>query len=92
MGDANCAPEASDYKRLRLFRPATLDLIHPKMMRGDDPQDLSDIEFMIHHDRINSSQVEAAFADVVLPDVSDLHDMFKRAQPHVLNIVQKAGY
>ena len=34
-------------RHLRLFRPATLDLILTKMMRGDDPQDLADIKFMI---------------------------------------------
>ena len=30
---------------LRLFRPATLDLILTKMMRGDDPQDMADVAF-----------------------------------------------
>src|SRR5580765_3500114 len=32
---------------LRLFRPATPDLILTKMMRGDDPQDMADIAFLI---------------------------------------------
>src|SRR5437879_2341734 len=34
---------------LRLFRPATLDLILTKMMRGVDPQDMADIAFMLRH-------------------------------------------
>lgn len=28
---------------LKLFRPATIDLILTKMMRGEDPQDMSDV-------------------------------------------------
>ena len=84
--------ERPTTKRLRLFRPATLDLILTKMMRGDDAQDLADIEFMVHHDKINLSQIDAAFADVVLPDLSDLHDMFQRAQPEVRRIARNAHH
>jgi len=32
---------------LRLFRPTTLDLILSKMMRGDDPQHMDEIRWMI---------------------------------------------
>ena len=53
---------------LRLFRPGTLDLILTKMMRGDDPQDMADIRFLMDYDRINSSELEQAFADAVIPD------------------------
>ncbi len=52
---------------LRLFRPATLDLVLTKMMRGDDPQDMADIAFMIRHDRVTPDQVESAIADAVNP-------------------------
>ena len=38
-------------KYLRLFRPATLDLLLTKMMRGNDEQDMQDIDFLIRHDR-----------------------------------------
>ena len=51
---------------LRLFRPATLDLILTKMMRGDDAQDMADIEFLIAHDRITSGQLEAGAAQVFI--------------------------
>ncbi len=71
---------------LRLFRPATLDLILTKMMRGDDPQDMEDIAFLIRHDRITPAQIETAFKDAVIPNVTELHDAFERAKPLVREI------
>jgi hypothetical protein len=76
---------------LRLFRPATLDLILTKMMRGDDPQDMADIAFLICHDRITPAQVEAALVEVVIPDLVELRDAFERAKPRVLELVRKGG-
>ena len=76
---------------LRLFRPATLDLILTKMMRGVDPQDMADIAFMLRHDRITSAQIEGAFADAVIPDLAELREAFKRAKPRVREMVDKAG-
>jgi hypothetical protein len=68
---------------LRLFRPATLDLILTKMMRGDDPQDLADIAFLIRHEGVTSAQMESALAEVVIPDLVELRDAFERAKPRV---------
>src|SRR5713101_3192386 len=68
---------------LRLFRPATLDLILTKMMRGDDPQDLADIAFLIRHDKITSGQIETALAGAVIPDLAELREAFERAKPLV---------
>ncbi len=76
---------------LRLFRPATLDLILTKMMRGDDPQDMADIAFMIRHDRLIDAQLESAFADAVIPDPVELRDAFERAKPRVREMVCKGG-
>src|SRR5437868_2421264 len=42
---------------LRLFRPDTLDLILTKMMRGDDPQDMADIAFLISRARPAPAQI-----------------------------------
>ena len=39
---------------LKLFRPHTIDLILTKMMRGNDPQDMEDVAFMIRHDGITA--------------------------------------
>jgi len=74
---------------LKLFRPATLDLILTKMMRGDDAQDMSDIEFLIRHDRVTREQVEAAFADAVIPDLVELRDAFERAKPLVRKLADR---
>ena len=68
---------------LRLFRPATLDLILTKMMRGDDPQDMTDIVFLLGQEGITPAQVEAAMAEVVIPDLAELRDAFERAKPRV---------
>jgi hypothetical protein len=68
---------------LRLFRPATVDLILTKMMRGDDPQDLADIEFLLRHDRITSAQIEEALRLAVIPDLVELREAFERAKPRV---------
>ena len=76
---------------LRLFRPATLDLILTKMMRGDDPQDMADLAFLIQHDRITPAQVESALAEAVIPDLMELRDAFERAKPRVRESVRKAS-
>lgn len=73
---------------LRLFRPATLDLVLTKMMRGDDAQDLADIAFLIRHDRITREQIERAFAEAVIPDLAELRDAFERAKPRVRELAQ----
>lgn len=77
-------------RHLRLFRPATLDLILTKMMRGNDEQDMQDVDFMIRHDRISRSQIESAFRDAVIPDGVELRDAYERATPTVLALAQKA--
>jgi hypothetical protein len=73
-------------RSLRLFRPATLDLILTKMMRGDDPQDMDDVAFLIGHDRIGPAQVEA-----VIPDLDELREAFEGAKPRVRELARKAA-
>ncbi len=73
---------------LQLFRPATLDLILTKMMRGDDAQDMEDIAFMVRHDGVTPAQVEEALRQAVIPDLQELRDAFERAKPRVLGIVR----
>jgi len=76
---------------LRLFRPATLDLILTKMMRGDDAQDLADIAFLIDHDKITPGQIENALAEAVIPDLAELREAFERAKPLVRELARKAS-
>jgi hypothetical protein len=45
------------FTHLRLHRPATLDLILTKMMRGADPEDLSDIEFLLKIEPVTEAQL-----------------------------------
>ncbi len=74
---------------LRLCRPATIDLILTKMMRGDDRQDMRDIEFLVHHDSVTRDQLESSFRAVQIPDVQELRDAFERASPNVLAIADQ---
>ena len=76
---------------LRLSRPATLDLLLTKMMRGNDSQDMDDIDFLIRHDRLTTPQIEGAFRDAVLPDSQELRDAYDRARPTVLALAAKAA-
>jgi hypothetical protein len=76
---------------LKLFRPATIDLILTKMMRGDDPQDMADVDFLIRHDHITPEQMEPAFATVRMPDIQELHDAFDRALPVVRSLLKNAA-
>jgi hypothetical protein len=73
---------------LRLFRPATVDLVLSKMMRGDDPQDLADAGFMIRHDRITEAQLLEAFAQMKPIALVELRDAFERAKPVVLKLAR----
>ena len=75
-------------RHLRLCRPATLDLILTKMMRGADEQDMEDVVFLMEAERVSIEAVEAAFQNVSLPDVPELREAFERAKPAVRDIVR----
>jgi hypothetical protein len=64
------------------------DLILTKMMRGADPEDLSDIEFLLKSEPVAEAQLCAAFECIRLPDIQELRDAFRAAQPKVLALVQ----
>lgn len=72
------------FKHLTLLRPATLDLILTKMMRGTDPEDLADIEFLLKNEPVTQAELRAAFERVRIPDIQELRDVFRAAQPKVL--------
>ncbi len=61
------------------------------MMRGDDPQDMADMEFLVRHDPIAPDAIEAAIAAVVLPDLTELRDAFAIALPRVRDAVRLAA-
>ena len=68
---------------LRLFRPATLDLVLTKMMRGEDALDMDDITFLVRHDRLTLGELDLAINEVFLPDLPELRDEFEKARPRV---------
>lgn len=81
-------PIPSTFTHLKLLRPGTLDLILTKMMRGADPEDLSDIAFLLKHEPVKDAELRAAFDRVRLPDIQELRDAFHVAQPKVLALTQ----
>ena len=84
-------PIPSDFTHLKLLRPATLDLILTKMMRGADPEDLSDIAFLLKQGPMKDEELRAAFDRVRLPDIQELRDAFHVAQPKVLALAKAPG-
>jgi len=73
---------------LKLFRPATVDLVLTKMMRGNDEEDMADAEFIILHDRITKSQLLEAFSQMKQIELAELRDAFERAKPVVLKLAR----
>ena len=80
-----------NLRQLNLFRPATIDLVLSKMMRGNDPQDMADAEFMIRHDRITEPQLLEAFTQMKPIELVELRDAFAKAKPIVLKVARAVG-
>jgi hypothetical protein len=76
------------FTHLKLLRPATIDLILTKMMRGADREDLADVEFLLKQEPISDAALQAAFERARLPELQELHDAFRAAQPRVLEIAR----
>jgi hypothetical protein len=73
----------AELARLTLFRPSTLDLILTKMARGDE-NDLADIRFLLQQEPLTAEQLSAAFERTRVPDVAEIRELFRGAQPKVL--------
>lgn len=76
---------------LRLFRPHAVDLILTKMMRGNDPQDMEDVAFLVRKSGVTLAEMEVAFQQVRIPDLWELRDAFERALPGVREILDRNG-
>lgn len=61
---------------LHLQRPSTEDLILTKMMRID-PQDRSDIEFLLRENPMDARQLETLLASARIPDLEEIHNAFE---------------
>ena len=82
----------SAFTHLTLLRPATIDLVLTKMMRGEDREDLADVEFLLKREPVSEAALRAAFERARLPDLQELHDAFRAAQPKVLAIARSLGF
>jgi hypothetical protein len=59
------------------------------MMRGDDPQDMADAEFLIRHDHISEAQLLEGFAQMKAIKLSELREAFAKAKPIVLRFASE---
>jgi len=62
---------------LQLFRPATEDLILTKMMRVD-PQDRSDIEFLLQQKHLDSNQLDRLIHSARVPPITEIRQAFEQ--------------
>ena len=70
---------------LRLRRPATVDLIPTKMMRGPDPEDMQDVWFYLEREPpIGVGELQRVFSAAVGPDISEIWQLFEEAKLMVL--------
>ena len=75
---------------LRLRRPATIDLILTKMMRGPDPEDMQDVRFYLEREpTIGFEELQEAFSLAIGPDVPEIWQLFEAAKPIVLAAAQE---
>lgn len=59
------------------------------MMRGGDPVDLEDVEFIMRCDELRLAEIEAAITTAVVPDEEEVRDLFERAKPAVLALARR---
>ena len=76
--------------KLAVYRPAAVDLILSKMARGDD-NDLADIRFLLNQEPCTVEQLRKAFHDARVPEVPEIRQLFRAAQPKVLALVDQAA-
>jgi len=78
-----------ELSRLSLHRPADLDLLLTKMMRGRDPQDMADAEFIVVAGRLSPNAVARAISCARVPEVTEIQQAFEDAQPLVLDFARR---
>jgi hypothetical protein len=76
---------------LLLFRPHAVDLILTKMMRGNDPQDMEDIAFIVRKSGVTLAEMETACDKARIPDIPELRDACQQALPIVREILHRNG-
>jgi len=84
---AHRVPLSCRLARLRLFHPATPDLILTKMARADE-QDLVDIHFLLRRDRLKPDQLRDLFQRARVPAIPEIQELFRTAQSKVLALAE----
>ena len=84
-------PIPASFAHLKLLRPGGIDLVLTKMMRGADPEDLSDIQFILKHEPVTEAELNSAFLQVRVPEIQELHDAFRAAVPKVLALARSGA-
>ncbi len=88
--DKIAAISSGGFHYLRLFRPSSLDLILTKMMRGDK-EDLEDIRFIMSQEKIDQTQLDAAFSSSRIPEIPELQEIFLKMRPVVREIARETN-
>lgn len=57
------------------------------MARGD-ANDLADIRFLLQQETVSTDQIRAAFTRARVPDVAEIQELFRAAQPRVLELAR----
>lgn len=79
---------AVELPKLSIWRPSSLDLVLSKMARGDE-NDLTDLRFLLQEGSIRAGDLSSVFARARLPDVAETRELFRAAQPKVLEIARQ---
>ena len=77
-------------QRLVVYRPAAIDLILTKMARGDG-DDLRDIQFILRQEKASPEVMTRAFTEARVPRVPEIEELFRAAQPKVLELASQLG-
>lgn len=72
--------------KLRAYRPSTIDLILTKMMR-EDPQDLTDIAFLLRREPIEAEVLRGAWARARVPGIAEIQAAFAANQARVSELL-----
>ena len=73
-----------------VYRLATIDLILTKMARADE-DDLQDVQFLLHQERLTMDQLNLAFDKARIPEIPEIKEFFNRAKSKVLGLVTRTN-
>jgi hypothetical protein len=79
---------APELRHITLYRPHDLDLLLTKMMRGPDPQDMADADFIIQSAKLTQAEIKQAIKSARLPDIPELQTLFDEAVSVVLALLK----